>query len=165
MSIDNWSSEKMLRVQFTKKLNRRVLNNAKLDVSCREISDFLKEDEICIVCITAKDETEYYFTDRRVISMSDIPITVIWYKDIEKCDLWFIDGLENVYREWKDAEEKGIYLSRLLVTYSGNKQILFTGLGESINTVRYFFQWQAYKNALEKNRLKNFFRKLINWFK
>jgi len=150
MSINDWSPEKMLRIQFTKGLHKGYLNNAKLDVSCREISDFLREDEICIVCITADDETEYYFTDRRVVSMSDVPLTVIWYRDIVDCDLWFPDGSGNIYYEWIDGEEKKIYLSRLLVTYSGDKQILFTGLGDSINTVCDFFQWLANKNTLAK---------------
>ena len=150
MSIDDWSTEKMLRIQFTKELRKGYLNNAKLDVFNQDISDFLKEDEICIVCITAKDETEYYFTDRRVISMNDIPLTVIWYEDIVECDLWFSDALENVYHEWKDDKEKEIYISRLLVTGLDKKQFLFTGLGDSINTVRSFFKWLANKNALKQ---------------
>ncbi|RKZ47028.1 MAG: hypothetical protein DRR16_17840 [Candidatus Parabeggiatoa sp. nov. 3] len=149
MSINDWSAKKMLQIQFAKELRKGYLNNAKLNVSCRDISDFLIEEEICIVCIMANDETEYYFTDRRVVAMSDVPLTVIWYRDIVDCDLWFFDDSRNIY-EWKDAEEKKIYISRLLVTDSGHNQILFTGLGDSINTVRYFFQWLANKNLQKK---------------
>ena len=146
MSIYEWSAKKMLRIQFTKGLRKGYLNNAKLDVSCRDIHNFLMEDETCIVCIMADDETEYYLTDLRVISMSDVPLTVIWYRDIVECDLWFFDDPANIY-DWESAEEKKDYLSRLLVTYSGHHQILFTGLGDSINIIRSFFQWLANKNT------------------
>jgi len=149
MSINDWSAEKMLRIQFTKGLRKGYLSNAKLDVSCREIDNFLMEDETCIVCIMADDESEYYFTDRRVISMSDVPLSVMWYRDIVACDLWFFDSPVKIY-DWESAEEKKDYLSRLLVTYSDQHQILFTGLGDSINIIRHFFQWLANKNT-QKN--------------
>jgi len=109
MSINDWSPEKMLRIQFTKRLRKGYLNNARLDVSCREIDNFLMEDETCIVCIMADDETEYYFTDLRVISMSDVPL-----RDILACDLWFFDNPVKIY-EWESAQEKKDYLRLLLL--------------------------------------------------
>ena len=155
MSIKDWSPEKMLQVQFTKELRRGVLNNAKLGRFYNQILDFLTENEICIVCVTADDETKYYLTDRRVISMSDVPITVIWYVDVRACDLWFPDGSGTVC-EWENDDVKdkirvkAIYFSRILVTYLGDNQILFTGLGESTNTIYNFFQWLAEYNTPNK---------------
>lgn len=159
MSVMDWTPEKMLQIQFTKKINKEVVKNAELYPVSFPISGFLSNDEICVVRIMADDDSEYYLTDHRFISLSDMPITVLQYREVIDCDLWFPDDPNTVtVFEWENdelsAEEKfrakRIYLSRILVTLKDGNQFLLTGLGDSAEIVRRFLGWLAKKNALKK---------------
>lgn len=157
MSPIDWTPEKVLQVQFTKKIRRKTVNNAELYPSCLPISEVLLENEIGIVRITADDDTEYYLTERRLISLSDAPLLVFQYQDVIACDLWFPDGLGTA-SEWMNDDVapqdkirvKAIYFSRILVILKDETQLLFTGLGDSTNIIHWFLVWLTKKNAVKK---------------
>jgi hypothetical protein len=146
MKTHRMDFERKLRIQFGKALGKGLAENATIDPTPTvELTDSLESGERPIVVVFSKTNSQFWFTDRRLLVQTYTEISELFRYEQVRHTYWMFKDLTRTLIESGDepgstSRIKSVHWDRLVVEKASG-EVALEGIEEAYGPIYEFLQW------------------------